>query len=209
MATQSGNLTYGQTVDILTTLEATTTLQSKRGRKKRVTNMSDETMNTEGTDAEVNQESASADNIKRIQKTVFDIGTFKNVTLYKDVEQPKKPADLKEAQQMVGGSTEALLSLIYTGLVAKTNEDAQKDISGFHYCKADYPLDPKRPPLDEPYTGAYADGDKKATINQTILSMAKMMGYSQGNSDEANAKAKEQAMEIIRQNPVMLKSLQG
>ena len=210
MGTQSGTLTYGQTVDIQSILEAPLTRQSRKGKRKGK-NMSDTTVNTEGTDQEVNQEAtASVDNIKRIQKTVFDIGTFKNVTLYKDVEQPKRPANMKEAQEMVGGSTEALLSLIHTGLVAKANEDAQKDIAGFHYCKADYPLDPnKRPSLDEPYTGAYADGDKKATINLAILGMAKMMGYAPGNSPEVNDAAREQAMNIIRANPVMLKSLQG
>jgi hypothetical protein len=167
-------------------------------------------VNTEGTDQEASAESVAVDNVKRIQKTVFDLGTFKNVTLYKDVEQPKKPADLKEAQQMVGGSTEALLNLIYTGLVAKTNEDAQKVIDGFHYCTADYPLDPnKRPALEGEYTGNYAEGEKKAMINAAVLSMAKMMGYASGNSAEVNDKYREQAMEIIRANPVMLKSLQG
>lgn len=205
MGTESGTLTYGQTVDIAATL----TRQSRKGRKGKK-KMENETLNTEGTDQEVNQESAATDNIKRIQKTVFDLGTFKNVTLYKDVEQPKKPTSIKEAQEMVGGSTEALLNLIFTGLVAKTNEDAQKDISGFAYCRADYPLDPnKRPALEEAYTGNYAEGEKKAMINAAVLSMAKMMGYASGNTAEQNDKFREQAMEIIRANPVMLKSLQG
>ena len=175
--------------------------------------MDNETMN-QVTDQEQNQTPAEGQ-VKRIQKTVFDLSKFDNIILYKDVEQPKKPADLKEAQQLVGGSTEALLNLIYTGLVAKANEDAQKEMSGF--ClpgkdsdgkEVDYPLDMKNA-LGDPYTGQFADGEKKTMINAAILSMSKMMGYAKGNDPKVNEAAQKQAMDIIRANPVMLKSLQG
>jgi hypothetical protein len=208
MGTQSGNLTYGQAVDVQSILAGPRKTRKGKGRTKMANEETN--VNTEANDQEATAEAVAVDNVKRIQKTVFDLGTFKNVTLYKDVEQPKKPADLREAQAMVGGSTEALLNLIYTGLVAKTNEDAQKVIDGFHFCTADYPLDPnKRPALEGEYKGNYAEGEKKAMINAAVLSMAKMMGYATGNSAEVNEKYREQAMEIIRANPVMLKSLQG
>lgn len=205
--------TYGQTVDIQNSFAGTLTRQSRKGKKKGKTVMANEqnvnVEETEGADQEVNQESASTDNIKRIQKTVFDLATFKNVTLYNDVEQPKKPVDMVEAQQIVKGDTNRLLNLIHVGLLAETNEAASKNFpEGFKYCRADYPLDPnKRPALEEAYTGSYAEGEKKAMINAAVLNMAKMIASA--TNEEVAQKHKDQAMEIIRANPVMLKGIQG
>lgn len=218
MQTQEAPLTYGQQFEVRQVLAGNST-KSKRGRKAKGNKMSteNEALNAteETTDAEQNV-STSDELVKRIQKTIFDLDTFGSVTLYKDVTLPARPSSIAEAQAHVGNSSEKLLDLIYEGLKAQVLKDASDDkkdsgkATTFSYCKEDYPLDrEKNPTLGDLYTGQSASKEKKDIINSAILSMAKMFGYDSSKSAEENEKAKQQARDIIKSNPVMLKSLQG
>jgi hypothetical protein len=213
MGTTQGTLTHGQQFEVKSILDDSKPRKIKRGRpakkESKMTPQTNEVNEQEVQDNEQNEASTDS-NIKRIQKTVFDLEKFSNVTLYKDVELPSRPESIQEAQAKVGNDTKALLDLIWEGLKAKVLADSSKDTSGFRLPKpdVDYPLDMKNE-LGEVYTGTSASKEKKDIINAAVLSMAKMFGYGSDKTAEENQAAKKQAMDIIRANPVMMKSLQG
>lgn len=202
----TGQVTPGQI------FEVTQAVLGTKFKRRKKTEMTPQPETNEVNDQEQNEQLAQAGEVKRIQKTVFDLTKFQNVTLYKDVTTPNKPGSVNDALKLFNNDTEKVLEVFYRGLIAKTMEDAQKPQDGklvdFHYGQGDYPLDTKNP-LGPVYDGSYADEDKKALINSAVLSMAKMLGYSQDNSADKNAELKAQAMKVIRDNPVMMKSLQG
>lgn len=215
--------TYGQSQEIQGILSGSNlnrqsngSTTSKRGRKakgnKTMTPQTNEAIETEVNDVEQNSAPTQGD-VKRIQKTVFDLNKFSRVTLYKDVTLPKKPETIQEAMSIFENDTKVLLEVIYNGLISRTLAQASAPVDGklqdFHLPgDTDYPLDMKNP-LGPVYEGSYADEDKQALINSAVLSMAKMLGYSQDNTKEKNDELKAQAMKVIRDNPVMMKSLQG
>lgn len=206
MASGAQPLTYGQQFDVQTILDKPKATKRSKIRKEK-TIMAPET--NEVNDQEQNASTeGTQEGVKRIQKTVFDLGTFSNVTLYKDVTLPKKPGSIQEAIASVGNNQEALMDLIFEGLKAKVLAESSDDMTGFCKGTGDYPLDMKNP-LGEVYSGASASKEKKDLINSAVLGIAKMLGYSSENTSEKNAELKAQAMTIVRGNPVMMKSLQG
>ncbi len=138
----------------------------------------------------------------RIQRTVFDLASFSEVTLKKDVEAPKRPSTPSEALEMVGGSTEKLIDLIYKGLKEEVRNAEYEKIEGFRYVD-------DNGNLGEPYEGKFADESKQATINAVVLNIAKLQGYNKDMTAAQKEASKEKARSFIRDNPAMIASIQS
>jgi hypothetical protein len=140
---------------------------------------------------------------KKVQRTVFDLATFDDVTLQKEVTLPTKPTSVEEALAAVGNDASKLLDVIYTGLCDAAAETAKNDISGFRA------LDEDGKPGDADYTGTFADESKGKAINLAILNMAKAAGYDKSLPLETRNKLKADAKDLIKSNPAMLKFIAG
>jgi hypothetical protein len=138
----------------------------------------------------------------RVQNTVFDLAKFDDVTLYKVVELPSKPATLKDALEAAGNDESKLLDLIHEGLCAETKENARADMNG-------YKVVTDEGDGEELYSGSYADEEKGKLINAGILAIAKMNGYTKSLAPEKKAEIKDKAKKFLRENPAMLGGITG
>lgn len=185
------NLTQGQIVDLKSSLKSA--LKGQKERKKSMTPTGTQSKKL----SQIPQEN-------RVQKTVFDLKSFDKVTLIKEIDLPNKPTNIQEALEMLGGKTDKLMEVIYDGLCNDRRESAKSDIKGFRILEGE-----NEDELGEEYTGTFADGDKMQLINNAVLSIAKMQGYSQEMSKEKRDELKERARQFLRDNPAMLQGLQG
>lgn len=184
------------------TAEVNKAASQKRGRPKKnqanndttqgENQMNEETVNTNETVVDGNKP-------KRIQRTVFDVAGFKDITLYKDVTLPAKPADLKEALALLDNNTDRAVELIYKGMVSDATSKAWDQIEGFGTLDEEDNI--------EPYTGRFADESMTKKINAAVLTLAKLQGYTKDLSPEKKNELKEKAAAFIRSNPAMLQSL--
>lgn len=139
---------------------------------------------------------------KTVKATVFDLKLFDDVKLTKQVTLPVKPTTIQEALEAVGNDSEALLSVIYDGLVERTVESAKNDLSTFQVVNEDGEA-------GENYTGTPVSEEKGKAINAAILGIAKAMGYEKSLPKEKKSALKDQAMNFMKSNPAMLESIQG
>jgi hypothetical protein len=212
--------TYGQVQDFKASLVGGSTSKSKRGRprkeSKQVNNVKDTAISGVG-EKEMNEQEIQEQEAQdlsqgqsqeggtlKIQRTVFDLSTFDNVLLYKFVPAPARPKDIKQALDLVGGRTERLMELIYDGLVADLRKSEYLKIEGFRL-----PNEETKDGSGGPeYTGSFADDTKKDLINAAVLNFAKILGYDKDLSPEKKDSIKEQARDLIRKNPEMVRSIQ-
>lgn len=138
----------------------------------------------------------------KVQRTVFDLLSFDDLKLVKTVTLPGKPTTLEEALAAVGNDSERLLNVIHEGLVAETKAAAYESIEGFCVTNEDGTA-------GDAYVGKFADEEKGKLINNAILSLAKINGYSKDLGAEKKRELKEKATAFLRDNPAMLASLQG
>lgn len=138
--------------------------------------------------------------IARVQKTVFDLSKFDDVTLVKDVTLPSKPATLADALAAAGNDEEKLLALIHEGLISETKETARNSMEGFLEVAEDGET-------ETPYNGKFADEEQGKLINGAVLSIAKMNGYAKSLTPEKKREIKEKAKKFLRDNPAMLGAL--
>lgn len=138
----------------------------------------------------------------RVQNTVFDLAKFDDVTLYKVVNLPEKPATLKDALAAAGNDESKLLDLIHEGLCAETKENARNNMEG-------YKVVGDEGDSEEIYNGSYADEEKGKLINAGILAIAKMNGYTKSLAPEKKAEIKDRAKKFLRENPAMLGGITG
>jgi len=137
----------------------------------------------------------------KVQRTVFDLTAFDDVTLVKTITLPNAPTSLEEALAAVGNDTERLMSVIHEGLVADAKEVARNDMSGFM-------IQPEEGEPTEIYAGKFADDAKGKRIGNAILALAKMNGYEKSLPKEEKSKLKERATAFLRDNPAMMSNLQ-
>lgn len=140
----------------------------------------------------------------KIQRTVFDLASFDDVKLVKEISKPTPVTSVEEALAAVGNDRDALLSVINEGLEQKARESAYSEISGFNQT------DENGDSTGEQYTGKFVEGDAKKTINNGVLTIAKMFSGGAWDSATTDQKRgwKDQAKEMIRSNPAMLSSWQ-
>lgn len=138
----------------------------------------------------------------KIQKTVFDLSTFSNIILKKEVEPPAKPTTVTEALAAVGNDEKALIDLIYKGLESRARDNAYDDMSGFM-------VEDTEEGTVKPYEGKFADEGMEQKINAAVLSLAKLQGFEKSLPVEKKNELKESARSFLRANPAMLKNLAG
>jgi hypothetical protein len=137
---------------------------------------------------------------KRVQRTVFDLGSFSDVTLVKNIILPKKPESVEEALTILEGDKGKLLEVIYDGLVSIQAEKEKDALEGFAPVNEDGTLGPV-------YSGSFASEEQGKQINAIVLNFAKLLGYDNSRSADEKRKLKEQAIATLKQNPAMLAAL--
>jgi hypothetical protein len=135
---------------------------------------------------------------------VFDLDSFDDVLLLKFVPAPPKPKSIQEALAMVEGKTEKLMQIVYDGLVADLRKAEYEKLEGFKLVNKESKDGSGGPD----YTGNSADETKKDLINAAVLNFAKILGYDKDLSPEKKNQIKEQARDLIRKNPEMVRSIQ-
>ena len=136
-----------------------------------------------------------------VQRTFFDLGTFKNILLKKQEDKPKQFETLSEAQAHFHGDMSALLSVLQQGMEAAARDGAYKEDTGWFFPDEDKPFSEW-----QPYTGDFASGDKLKIVNAAVLNLAKLQGYADAKTAEEKEAIKENVREFLRKNPAMLKS---
>jgi len=163
-------------------------LLATRTPKKRIHKMSEETK------VEVPQ----------INRTVFDLDSFEDVYLLKEV--PFTPAtSVEEALKRLGGDSAKLLEAVNDGLLADAKRVAAHDTS-IPWMQDVETEDGKT--VREQFSGTIADSK---VVNGMVLNLAKSVyGYNKAAAAKDKAgktKAKEQAMAFIAGNEVIKNGL--
>ena len=131
------------------------------------------------------------------QKSVFNLDTFEDVTLFKEFEPCKAPETVEEATAAVGGDTKKLLSLIHAGLISEQSRVLREDASGWSVKGEDGNL--------APFSGTIANQD---AVNAVVLTLAKtIFGYNKDLPLEARNAAKAAATAMIKSNEQMKEGL--
>lgn len=180
------------------------TLAKRRpGRPKKDKKMAttQTTPTTDGLSEQNAGEAAAKGATKTIAMSVFDLASFDDVKLEKDVPVPSKPTTLEEALQACGNDSAKLLDVIHEGLISEALESARGDMSGWTMD------DENGKPV--PYTGNYADEKKTKAINAAVLNLAKINGYDKNIGADAKRAIKDRMKQFLRDNPVILGSIQG
>lgn len=132
------------------------------------------------------------------QSTLMDLNTFEEVTLRKEgVFVPVGTA--QEALARVNGSTERLVEAINKGLEAFARQDLVNDDGDWKLVDDDGKM------TDQTFSGIPADQLK---VNNAVLTIAKsVFGYNKDMNPEQKRSAKEQAISLIKNTPVMFEGL--
>lgn len=132
-----------------------------------------------------------------VQKTVFDLDLFDEVTLVKDYEFTPVTS-VQEATERLGNDSAKILSVINDGLRAEMRRIAVADQTG--WLREDE--DGNR----TPFAGTLAN---LKLVNQCVLSMAKtVFGFSKDLSPDAKRAAKQSAQDLIKNTPAIREGLQ-
>lgn len=134
--------------------------------------------------------------------TVFDLNAFDDVKLTRDVELPSKPTTIEDALAAVGNDKNALLSIIYAGLIETTVEEAKKHPETFSVVD-------ENGEAGELYTGTPVSESKGKAINLSVLNLAKAMGYDKSLPLEKRKALKQAAFDALKGNPALIAMLQG
>lgn len=133
-----------------------------------------------------------------VTRTVFDLATFDDVKLTKPFPLPEKPATVADALALVANDESRLLDLIYKGVVSAARDAAYNSLTGFLTVED-----------NEPYTGQCADEETGKKIDNAILALAKVNGYSKDLPKEKKDAIKAEVASFLRANPGMLKGIMG
>lgn len=139
------------------------------------------------------------------QQTITDLQSFEQITVAKPVEfTPVTTA--AEALARLSGNHEMFIGLLNAGLAAQTRNESKNDPNGWYIV----PEGSQSATLDydkaESFKGVLGD---KELFNAGILNMAKsFFGYSKELSAEDKAKTKQQAIDMVKGNVVLLAGVQ-
>lgn len=134
-----------------------------------------------------------------VNKSVFDLETFADVTLVKPVSFTPATST-EEALKRLGGDSAKLLSVINEGLLEVTKRDVRNDNSQWMQENEEGEL--------EAFTGTIAD---QKMVNNLVLNIAKSsFGYNKAAAAKdkaAKAKAKQSAMDFVSSSDVLKNGL--
>jgi len=140
-----------------------------------------------------------------IQKTVFDLDTFNEVTLVKASEFTPA-ADTTEVLARIGNDAVKMLALLNEGLKEETRRNLRAEVSGWHTYEKDAEGEDTEKVNGE-FAGTVAD---MGSVNALRLNLAKtVFGLKKNMSVEEKRKAKESAMELIKNTPAIKAGLQA
>jgi len=151
-------------------------------------------------------EQTAKSEVPTINRTVFDLDSFEDVYLSKQV--PFSPAaDVEEALARLGGDSVKLLAAVNDGLLADAKRVAAHDTSIPWMQEVESPEGSGNMKLEE-FSGTVADSK---IVNGMVLNLAKSVyGYNKAAAAKDKAgkqKAKESAMAFIAGNEVIKNGL--
>lgn len=136
-----------------------------------------------------------------VRNQVFDLDTFDDVTLVKEVEFTPI-ASLKDALAMVGGDESKLMDLLNVGMEDKAREVARMDSNGWRTFKKSADGDDTAE-INGEFSGTPVDD---TDVKALVLTIAKTTG-TYGTTPESRKAAKEAARSIIKNTPVLREGL--
>lgn len=138
--------------------------------------------------------SPTAERKLKVIRTVFDLAEFESNTVGKMVAF-KPVADVAEALAELGGDATALIALINKGREARVRDEAANSSEGW------FELDDKNALTAEVFNGQITEPKH---VNQTVSTLARtIFGLSKSMSAEQKKAAKESAMKMVRETPVI------
>lgn len=141
--------------------------------------------------------SPSTKEVVKIQKGLFDLDSFQEVTLYKEGEFTPV-SSTQEALARVGNDSSKFLALVNEGLRAEYQRDLRSTADGWFTEDEDTNA-------RTPFTGTIAN---IKAVNSLVLTLAKtVFGYSKDLSSEAKKAAKESAMNMVASTPAIKEGL--
>jgi hypothetical protein len=136
----------------------------------------------------------------QVQKTVFDLETFEEVTLVKEFEF-SPVTSIEDALSRLGNDGEKLLKVLNDGLIDETRNRVREDNDGWHTFDEE-----KEGEINGAFTGKIAD---QKSVNNLVLTLAKtVFGFTKDMSKDQKRAAKSSAMEMIKSNESIKAGLQ-
>ena len=136
----------------------------------------------------------------KIQKSVFDLDSFEDVTLVKEVAY-SPVASTEEALARLGNDAAKLIAVINDGLRTELRTSERENPAGFVLADED------GKPTEETFAGTIADSGK---VNAVVLAMAKsVFGLNPKASREEKRKAKDAAINLVRTTPAIVEGLRN
>jgi hypothetical protein len=133
----------------------------------------------------------------RVQRTIFDLASFEEVTLAKEVAFTPVEST-QDALARLDGDAAKFLGIINEGLRAETRRVAAESPSDWHTLTEENEV-------NGAFDGIVSDIKK---VNALVLTLAKtVFGYSKEMDKLAKAKAKTAAMDMIKSNDAIKSGL--
>jgi hypothetical protein len=133
-----------------------------------------------------------------VEKPVFDLKTFDDVTLVKTVEfQPINTMD--EVLTLLQNDESRIIKVINAGLREEKTREARKDDSGWHTYADDGVK------INGPFDGTVANPKK---VNIIVLGLAKsVFGFNKDMTREQKKAAKDKAKDFVKNNETIREGL--
>lgn len=137
--------------------------------------------------------------VSPIQKTIFDLDSFEEVTLVKTPEPMVEVSSIEELQTRLGNDTSKLLKVINDGLEEEYRKQYEADPE-----KPWHTFDDEGEPNGE-FTGVMAE---QKAVNSLVLTLAKtVFGFNKDMTREQKKASKESAKEMIKANDAIKQGL--
>jgi hypothetical protein len=138
-----------------------------------------------------------ADKKPTVQRTIFDLDTFTEVTVVKEHAPAPEITSVAQALELLGNDSKRLFALIQGGLEADIKRDAGDSPDGWMYETEDGEM--------VPFAGTRADMD---AVNKLRLTLAKtVFGLDKSMTAEVKQGLKDKAMEMIQNTPAIKEGL--
>ena len=130
--------------------------------------------------------------MERVQKTVFDLDSFDEVTLVKEFEYAPVET-IEDALARLGNDSAKLLEVLNDGLREEVRAQIRETSTGWHTFDDEKPEE-----INGEFAGTVAD---PKSVNALVLTLAKtVFGFSKDLTKEQKRSAKESAVDMIRSN---------
>lgn len=128
-----------------------------------------------------------------VQRTIFDLDTFTEVTVLHDREAAPEIVSIDQALSLLGNDSKALFAIIQEGLDAEIGRKVGESVDGW-YTKDDEGN-------AAPFAGTRADTD---AVNSLVLTLCKtVFGWNKDLTLDQKKALKAQAMTMIQNTPAI------